>query len=172
MPLPEIMSQLEALSDESTRKIMLKHGIREPLFGVKMEHLKNLAKKLKRNHDLSLALFATGNADAMYLAGLVAEPAKMTEAELRTWVSQALSHSISEYTVPGIAAAGPHGATLAMEWIDAPEEHIAAGGYVPELTEEAIAVARSIGVVYVDMGDTACKVPEAEGYIRKMLKRK
>lgn len=30
---------------------------------------KEILKKTKKNHELSLELFATGNSDAMYLAG-------------------------------------------------------------------------------------------------------
>lgn len=45
---------------------------------------------------------------------------------------------------------------------------IAAGSYVPELTEEAKQVAESIGKVHVDVGNTACKVPLATTYIKKV----
>jgi hypothetical protein len=38
---------------------------------------------------------------------------------------------------------------------------IAAGAYVASLTEKALKVARKIGKVTVDMGETACKVPGA-----------
>lgn len=48
---------------------------------------------------------------------------------------------------------------------------IAAGGSRPTLTDRAIALARSIGKVEVDHGDTACKTPDAEPYIRKMVAR-
>lgn len=42
---------------------------------------------------------------------------------------------------------------------------IGVGTYVDALTKEAIAVAKKIGAVSVNMGDTACKVPAAEDYI-------
>lgn len=42
---------------------------------------------------------------------------------------------------------------------------ISAGTYVDAAHDAAVAVARKIGVVKVDMGDTACKVPAAEAYI-------
>jgi len=44
---------------------------------------------------------------------------------------------------------------------------ISCGTYIAELGEKAIATARKVGKVEVDMGDTACKVPEAEPYIIK-----
>lgn len=49
---------------------------------------------------------------------------------------------------------------------------IAIGGANGRLTERALAIAAKIGKVKVDHGDTACKTPDAAGYIRKMLERK
>lgn len=48
---------------------------------------------------------------------------------------------------------------------------IAVGSYVKPLTKQAKAVARQIGEVEVDMGDTACKVPSAVAYIEKVEAR-
>jgi hypothetical protein len=45
---------------------------------------------------------------------------------------------------------------------------IAVGGYVLPLSSQARQVARSIGKVTVDMGDTACNVPSAMAYIEKI----
>ena len=45
---------------------------------------------------------------------------------------------------------------------------IAVGGYVKPLLKQAKAVARQLGQVTVDMGDTGCKVPAASAYIEKM----
>jgi len=45
---------------------------------------------------------------------------------------------------------------------------IGVGAYIKELTKEAIEVSKKIGDVYVDMGGTACKVPSAPDYIKKM----
>ncbi|MEL3973283.1 DNA alkylation repair protein [Rossellomorea oryzaecorticis] len=45
---------------------------------------------------------------------------------------------------------------------------ISVGSYVPALHEEAMGVAESIGKVHVDVGNTACKVPLASTYIKKI----
>jgi hypothetical protein len=44
---------------------------------------------------------------------------------------------------------------------------ITCGTYVAPLADKAIDAARKIGRVEVDMGDTACEVPDAESYIIK-----
>jgi 3-methyladenine DNA glycosylase AlkD len=48
---------------------------------------------------------------------------------------------------------------------------ICVGGYVKPLSERAKAVAKQIGVVSVEMGETACQVPSALDYIAKMEAR-
>lgn len=45
---------------------------------------------------------------------------------------------------------------------------IAVGGYVKPLMRQAKSAAKKIGVVKVDMGETACKVPLALAYIEKI----
>jgi len=129
MTVNEIMAELKSFGSESIKKILLKHGVKEPFFGVKVEHLKTIQKKIKMDYGLSLELYNTKNADAMYLAGLIADDEKMTKKDLHSWVKLAVSNNISEYTVPWVAAGSRYGYELALEWIDAREEHIAAAGW-------------------------------------------
>src|SRR6201992_1981370 len=98
MTVDEIMVQLQANSSESIKKILLKHGVKEPFFGVKVEFLKTIQKKIKMDYQLAKDLYATGNADAMYLAGLIADGGKMTKADLQVWMKGAVSKSICENT--------------------------------------------------------------------------
>lgn len=129
MTVDEIMADLKANGSQSIKNILLKHGVKEPFFGVKIEHLKTIQKKVKTDYQLAKDLYATGNADAMYLAGLIADDAQMSKPELQTWVKQAVSNNISEYTVPWVATGNKLGYELALEWIDSPHEHIAAAGW-------------------------------------------
>jgi 3-methyladenine DNA glycosylase AlkD len=48
---------------------------------------------------------------------------------------------------------------------------ISVGAYVAPLTDLALKTAEKIGEVEVDMGDTACKVPYAPDYIKKIITR-
>jgi hypothetical protein len=65
----------------------------------------------------------------MYLAGLIADETKMTKNDLNSWVKNAVSQNISEYTVPWIAAESKFGFELALDWIDDKKEYIAAAGW-------------------------------------------
>jgi len=129
MTVQQIMTELEKLGSPATKKVLLQHGIREPFFGVKVGDMKPIQKKIKMDYQLAKDLYATGNADAQYLAGLIADDVKMSKADLQIWVKQALSNNISEYTVPWVAAGSPHGYELAREWIDSSKEHISAAGW-------------------------------------------
>jgi hypothetical protein len=129
MTVDEVMAELQSLGSESIKKILLKHGINEPFFGVKIEHLKSIQKRVKKDYQLAKDLYATGNADAMYLAGLITDDGKMTKADLQTWAEQALSTNINEYTVPWVAAESNYGFEMAMKWIDSNQDTIAAAGW-------------------------------------------
>jgi 3-methyladenine DNA glycosylase AlkD len=125
----EVLEQLEAFGDERTKNTFLKHGAKEPLFGVKVGALKKILKKTKKNHALSLELYETGNSDAMYLAGLMADEKQITEAHLEDWVSKAYWYYLSEFTVPWLAAETDFGFELAKKWIESKEERVVSAGW-------------------------------------------
>ena len=43
----KLMKELEAMGSEQTKKVLMKHGAREPFFGVKVGDLKKIVKNLK-----------------------------------------------------------------------------------------------------------------------------
>lgn len=129
MKLEEIMSNLEELGSEQTKKIYLNHGVKEPFFGVKIGDLKKLVKYVKKDHELALALYDTGNHDAMYLAGLSVNPKLMTKETLQDWVKKAYWYMPAEYTVAGVASESNYALELAREWMDSEEEMVAVSGW-------------------------------------------
>ncbi len=219
MKLKDVMSALKAKGSESIKRILMKHGAKEPFFGVRIGDMKPIAKKLKDEQSLALELYATGNGDAQYLAGLVADGRRMTVKQLQTWADTALWDLISDHTVAWVASEHPEGFKLASKWINSKDEQVARAGwktlgaiaatvpdadlpiaaygklldrvaktihaapdgarysmnnfvimvgtYVAPLGDKAVAAARKMGKVAVDMGDTACKVPDAESYMVK-----
>ncbi|KIL36593.1 DNA alkylation repair protein [Cohnella kolymensis] len=220
MTLGEVMKSLQEMGTEQTKQTFIRHGAQEPLFGVKVGYLKKLVKPVKKDQNLALALYETGNSDAMYLAGLTVNPQTMSKETLLTWAQQANWYMLSEYTVAGAAAESRFALELAREWIESDQEWIAACGWstyanyisitsneqldineirgllkrieatiheernrvryvmnsfvivtgssVESLHEVAMETAAAIGKVHVDVGRTACKVPLAADYIRKV----
>jgi hypothetical protein len=86
-------------------------------------------KKVKTNTALAKDLYRTGNGDAMYLAGLIANGHEMTRKELDEWATKANWGMISGYTVPWVAAEHPQGWDAALKWIDSAEEKISVSGW-------------------------------------------
>jgi 3-methyladenine DNA glycosylase AlkD len=130
MTATEILKELELYGDPQTKKTLLKHGAKEPFFGVKVADLKKILKKTKKNHELSLELYKTGNSDAMYLAGLMADENRITESQLNEWIENAYWYYLSEFAVPWVAAETPFGFQLGLKWIQSNQEQIAAAGWV------------------------------------------
>jgi len=129
MTVEEIIAQLQPMGTGSYKKVLLNHGIQEPVFGVKVEDLKKIQKKVKTDYKLALELYDTGIYDAMYLAGLIADDAKMTKKDLNHWAKKANCYSLSEYTVAWVASGSKHGHEIALEWIESKEERIASAGW-------------------------------------------
>jgi len=222
MQLKEMMAELEKRGSEQTRKTFRRHGAPESMFGVKVGDMKVLMKKAGKDHALALQLWDTGNADAMYLAGLMADAQQITAKELERWAKSATWGMLSEYSVAGVAADSPHGPALARKWIDDKQEKVASAGwntwsgvvsvradpeldlkelelllarvekqvqaekrqrvrytmngfviavgcYVVPLRKRALAAAKKIGPVEVDMGDTDCRVHVASAMIEKVV---
>jgi 3-methyladenine DNA glycosylase AlkD len=216
----QVMRELQKKGDAQTQKTFARHGAPTGTLGVKIGDLKTIAKTIRGNQSLACELYETGNADAMYLAGLVADGSQMSKNQLESWTKSATWHMLSEYTVPGVATESPYARDLAMKWIRSKKESIASSGwctyagivatkpddelnlreieglleeivkqihsapnrvrctmngfviavgtYVKPLLKQAKQVAKTIGAVSVDMGDTACKVPLALSYIEKI----
>ena len=95
MTAKEIVDQLKTLGTASIKTVLIKHGAREPFFGVKVEDLKKIQKRIKVDHKLALELYDTGISDAMYLAGLIADDAAMSKKDLQRWVKQAYWNMLS-----------------------------------------------------------------------------
>ncbi len=126
----EVMSALERLGSEQTRKTFARHGApMDKMFGVKVGDMKKLMKSLKNNQALALQLYDTGNSDAMYLAGLLADGAQMTKKQLEAWVKQAPWYMISEYAVAWVTSEHPDGTQIAKKWMDSKTSKIAASGW-------------------------------------------
>lgn len=83
----EVLGRLERQGSARIRADMLKrYGIVAPkAYGVPMGVIQRLAKSLGRDHDLALALWATGWYEARLLAAYVDQPERVTAAQMDRW---------------------------------------------------------------------------------------
>ncbi|MED4889661.1 DNA alkylation repair protein [Lysinibacillus fusiformis] len=117
-----VMQELEELGKERTKKMYMSNGAHEPVFGVATGAMKPIAKKIKINQALAEELYATGNYDAMYFAGIIADPKMMTAADFDRWMDSAYFYMLSDYVVAVTLAESPIAQEVADAWIASGEE--------------------------------------------------
>ncbi|UFU00144.1 DNA alkylation repair protein [Radiobacillus kanasensis] len=122
MNVETVMQELEALGKERTKKIYISNGANEPLFGVATGAMKPMAKKIKINQSLAEELYATGNYDAMYFAGIIADPKTMSESDFDRWVDSAYFYMLSDYVVAVTLAEADIAQEVADKWIASGKE--------------------------------------------------
>lgn len=122
MDFETVMQELEALAKERSKKMYISNGAQEPLFGVATGAMKPIAKKIKINQGLAEELYATGNYDAMYFAGIIADPKAMTESDYDRWMDGAYFYMLSDYVVAVTLAESDIAQEVADKWIASGEE--------------------------------------------------
>ncbi|MEK4509575.1 DNA alkylation repair protein [Paenibacillus sp. FSL K6-2524] len=122
MDLETVMQELEALGKERLKKIYISNGAHEPLFGVATGEMKPLFRKIKINQPLAEQLYATGNYDAMYFAGIIADPKAMTGTDFERWIDGAYFYMLSDFVVAVTLAEADIAQEVADKWIASGEE--------------------------------------------------
>jgi 3-methyladenine DNA glycosylase AlkD len=129
MTAQEILDEIKPLGSEKYKRVIFKYGVTEPCYGVKIGDLQKIVKRIKKDYQLALDLFETGVYDAMYLAGLIADDAKMTKKDLKNWITKAYCRPLCGWTVAWVAAGSPRGWELALSWIDSKKSLTAVAGW-------------------------------------------
>ena len=129
MNMEAVMQELEALGKERTKKIYLSNGAHEPLFGVATGAMKPIFRKTGLNQMLAEELYQTGNYDAMYFAGIIAEPNTMTEADYERWVDGAYFYMLSDFVVAVTLAEADMAQQVADKWITSGDEMRMSAGW-------------------------------------------
>ena len=130
MTTKEIHAELKPLGKESYKRVLVNnHGVKEPCFGVSVSEMKKIQKRLGPQYGLALELYDTGNYDAMYLAGLIVDDARMTKKDLQGWAEKAYGGALPGATVAWVAAEGPHGREMALKWIESAKIPVASAGW-------------------------------------------
>jgi 3-methyladenine DNA glycosylase AlkD len=83
-----VIAELSALGSAANRAGMARYGIStEKAFGISMATLKPIARRLRRNHCLARALWASGWHEARLLAALIDDPGQVTPAQMDAWTA-------------------------------------------------------------------------------------
>jgi 3-methyladenine DNA glycosylase AlkD len=218
MNAAHVLEKLESLGTAQNRKVYARHGVTGPQFGVSFAHLGKLAREIGQDHELALALWASGNHDARVLATMIADPARMKAADLEAWATGLENYVLTD-AVAKVAARSRDARKVLAKWSASKSEWTGAAGWGilawmlgdgaqlpdvelaghlrtieakihaspnrvryamngaligigverPSLRPQALGVARRIGTVEVDHGETGCKTPDAAAYIAKVV---
>lgn len=123
MTVKEVLAQLESLGDEKRRQHNAKvgpdgiAGAGDNQFGVKTGDIRNIAKKIKTDHELALQLWKTGNVDAQLLAILIMKPEELSAKQLDKMVREARFAWVAEWLNSYVVAKHPETEALREKWM-------------------------------------------------------
>ena len=137
MTVKEILKQLEALGDEKRREHNTKNGAGKNQFGVPMGDLRVLAKKIKTNHELALALWKTGNIDAQFLAILLMKPKELSADEMDRMVRSVTFVHVADWLNSYVVSQHPDKESLRQGWMTTKDPMAARAGW--SLTADRVA---------------------------------
>jgi 3-methyladenine DNA glycosylase AlkD len=137
MTLTETLAQLKALGNETMLVHNQKHGAGGNQFGVRHGDIRKLAKEIKPDHALALALWESGNIDARLLAILLLQPKKLSVEELDRMVRSANFGPVADWLSAYVVANHPDKELLRQKWIADADPWAARAGW--SLTSERIA---------------------------------
>lgn len=124
----EVLAELETLGSAQTVKTYRRHGVIGPCWGVSYAELYKLAKRLKTNHSLALALWESGNHDARVLGTMIADPSALPEDQLEGWLRSQQTHVLTG-AIGDLAIRHPDARARAELWIESDHEHVACAGW-------------------------------------------
>ncbi|XXY01885.1 DNA alkylation repair protein [Sorangium sp. So ce204] len=129
MDFAKVMGELERLGTEQNRKVYRRHGMTDPLFGVSFAHMNALEKRIKRDHELAEALWATGNGDARTLAVAIADPERFTWDKLEAWLDGLRSPLLIDLLMKRVALKTPFARDAMARWTASSDEWIGRAGW-------------------------------------------
>lgn len=99
-------------------------------FGNSIPQLRAVAKRIGRDHDMALALWATGVHEARILAAMVEDPKLVTEEQAEAWVSDFDSWDLCDQCCSNLLDRTPFAWRKIREWTAREEEFVRRAGYV------------------------------------------
>ena len=133
----EILTQLEALGNETVRARNSRNGAGDNQFGVMLGDIRKIAKKIRSNHALALALWETENLEARLLAMLIIDPKELSIDQMDQMVRAAGIAQLADWFAANVTKHHPRKDTLRQMWMAADNPWAARAGW--GLTSELIA---------------------------------
>lgn len=136
MTLTEALARLEALGSDRMRAQNRRSGAGDNQFGARLGDIRTLAKEIKANHALALALWETGNLDARLLAILLMKPREIAADDMDRMVRSNALIPVSDWLNSYVVKLHPEKEKLRQAWMAG--DHVMAARAGWSLTAERI----------------------------------
>jgi 3-methyladenine DNA glycosylase AlkD len=134
----EVVEELRTAADASRKPGMARVGIKiEHALGVSIPDCRRIARPHRLDHPLALDLWKTRIHEARILAGMVDDPAEVTEAQMEDWVVEFDSWDLCDQVCSNLFGRTPHAFDAAGAWMARPEEFVKRAGFTL-LAERAV----------------------------------
>ncbi|MBL8152850.1 MAG: DNA alkylation repair protein [Anaerolineae bacterium] len=127
-----ILRELEAQGKPANVEGMARFGIRPgtTVYGIPIPTLRQMARRIGRDHGLAKALWNSGVHEARLIAAFIAEPKRLTEAEADEWVEGIDSWDVCDQSCSSFLWKTPFAYAKAVEWSGREEEFVRRAGFV------------------------------------------
>jgi len=131
MKYQNVLTRLRSLSNPKNKEGMARFGINtDQALGISLYTLRPLAKEIGKNHELAEELWTSGIHEARILSSIIAEPEKVTEDLMESWVKDFNSWDICDQVCSNLFDRTPFAFRKAVEWSKRNEEFVKRAGFV------------------------------------------
>jgi 3-methyladenine DNA glycosylase AlkD len=126
-----IIDELKQLAEPSYLKGMQRFGIdNTAALGVRLPHIRKLARIIKKDHELALGLWDTGIHEARILATIIADPKQVSSELIDKWTHDFYSWDICDQACGNLFVYTPFALSKVMEYSTSNHEFVKRAAFV------------------------------------------
>lgn len=130
MTFEEIIDRFERMKNDRGVEIWARAGVSsERSYGIGVTKLKDLAKEVKRDHELAKKLWESNIHDGKLLSTMIEEPKQVTREQLQAQVTSIGTWLLADKFVENVVRKSAFAEELAEEWTQRPEELVRRCGW-------------------------------------------
>lgn len=126
-----ILEELQSLAEPGFKDKIAHFGIdASKAIGIRVPNIRKLAKTIKKNQQLSLALWETDVHEAKLLATFIGDTKQVTEKQIDMWTRDFYSWDICDQACGNLFVKTPYWKSKIFEFVTAEEEFVKRTGFV------------------------------------------
>ncbi len=137
MTAKSVLARLESLGDERMRAQNTRQGAGENQYGVRLGDIRKVAKEIKADHDLAMALWGSGVLEGQFMTTLLVKPKALSIEEMDQMVRAIDFVRVADWFVAYVAKKHPEKERLCAMWMESEDIWAARAGWA--LTAERVA---------------------------------